>query len=96
MAFFLLINLKLLTTANSFLLIIAEHEHFSANKYEQIKFHAQMSRARKNIVQPGGPENLLISAQYRVSSVADFEKEVLRYLYFFLGNFTKISYIFVS
>ena len=30
----LLINLKLLTIANSFLLNIAEHENFSANKYE--------------------------------------------------------------
>ena len=32
MKFVLLINLKLLTTANSFLLNIAEHENFSANK----------------------------------------------------------------
>ena len=30
--FLLLINLKLLTIANSFLLNIAEHENFSANK----------------------------------------------------------------
>ena len=34
MNFVLLINLKLLTIANSFLLNIAEHENFSANKYE--------------------------------------------------------------
>ena len=34
MEFVLLINLKLLTIANSFLLNIAEHENFSANKYE--------------------------------------------------------------
>ena len=34
MKFFLLINLKLLTTANSFLLNLAEHENFSASKYE--------------------------------------------------------------
>ena len=34
MKFVLLINLKLLTIANSFLLNIAEHENFSANKYE--------------------------------------------------------------
>ena len=34
MKFVLLINLKLLTTANSFLLNIAEHEIFSSNKYE--------------------------------------------------------------
>ena len=33
MKFVLLINLKLLTIANSFLLNIAEHEKFSANKY---------------------------------------------------------------
>ena len=31
--FVLLINLKLLTTANSFLLNIAEHDIFSANEY---------------------------------------------------------------
>ena len=34
MKFVLLINLKLLTIANSFLLNIAEHEKFTANKYE--------------------------------------------------------------
>ena len=34
MKFVLLMNLKLLTIANSFLLNKAEHEHFSANKYE--------------------------------------------------------------
>ena len=34
MKFVLLINLKLLTIANSILLNIAEHEIFSANKYE--------------------------------------------------------------
>ena len=34
--FVLLINLKLLTTANYFLLNIAEHENFSANKYENV------------------------------------------------------------
>ena len=51
MKFVLLINLKLLTTANSVLLIIAEHENFSANKYENAtvsyllagKIHAQLS-----------------------------------------------------
>ena len=32
MKYVLLINLKLLTIANSFLLNIAEHENFSANK----------------------------------------------------------------
>ena len=34
MKFVLLINLKLLATATSFLQNEAEHEHFSANKYE--------------------------------------------------------------
>ena len=34
MKFVLLINLKLLTIANSFLLNIAEHETFSANEYK--------------------------------------------------------------
>ena len=34
MKFILLINLKLLTTANSFLLNTAEHQNSSANKYE--------------------------------------------------------------
>ena len=34
MKFVLLINLKLLTIANFFLINIAEHENFSANKYE--------------------------------------------------------------
>ena len=34
MKFFMLINLKLLTMPNYFLLNIAEHENFSANKYE--------------------------------------------------------------
>ena len=33
MKFVLLVNLKLLIIANSFLLNIAEHENFSANKY---------------------------------------------------------------
>ena len=37
MKFVLLINLKLLTNENSFLLNIAEHENFSANKYENAK-----------------------------------------------------------
>ena len=35
MKFFLLINLTLLTIANSSLLNIAEHEHFSVDKYEK-------------------------------------------------------------
>ena len=34
-----IINLKLLTIANYFLLYIAEHENFSANKYENFIFH---------------------------------------------------------
>ena len=56
--FVLLINLKLLTIANSVLLNTAEHENFSANKYEnanycwhfhiywQRKFHAQFFNLR--------------------------------------------------
>ena len=55
MKFVLLITRKLLTTANSVLLNIADHEIFSAKKYEnanfcwhfhisfQMKFHAQLS-----------------------------------------------------
>ena len=38
MKFVLLINLKSLTTANSFLLNIVEHENFSANKYENANY----------------------------------------------------------
>ena len=38
MKFVLLINLKLLSIAKSFLLNIAEHENFSANKYENANF----------------------------------------------------------
>ena len=38
MTFFMLTDLKILTTANSFLLNIAEHEIFSANKYENANF----------------------------------------------------------
>ena len=38
MKFFLLINLKSLTIANSFLLNIAEHENFSANKYKNANY----------------------------------------------------------
>ena len=38
MKFFMLINLKLLTIVNSFLLNIAEHENFSANKYENANY----------------------------------------------------------
>ena len=34
MTFFMLINLRLLTMPNSFLLNLAEHENISANKYE--------------------------------------------------------------
>ena len=34
MKFFMLINLRLVKIANSFLINIAEHENFSANKYE--------------------------------------------------------------
>ena len=55
MKFFVLINLKLLTIAISFLLNLAEHGMFSVNKYDNAnycwhfhiykhrKFHAQLS-----------------------------------------------------
>ena len=43
MKFVLLINLKILTIANSFLLNTAEHEHFSANKYVQAGWGVRMS-----------------------------------------------------
>ena len=53
MKFVLLIylNFKLLTIANSFLLNIAEHEHFCANNYENANYllaeksHAQLNWA---------------------------------------------------
>ena len=38
MKFSLLINLKLLIITNSFLLSIAEHENFSANKYVDVNY----------------------------------------------------------
>ena len=38
MKFVLLINLKLLTIANSFMLNIAEHKKISANKYENANY----------------------------------------------------------
>ena len=38
MKFVLLINLKLLTIAISFLLNIAEHENFSANEYKNANY----------------------------------------------------------
>ena len=36
--FVLLMNLKLLSIAKSFLLNIADHENFSANKYENANY----------------------------------------------------------
>ena len=38
MKFFMLINIKLLTMQNSFLLNLAEHENFSANNYENANY----------------------------------------------------------
>ena len=38
MKFFMLINLKLLTMPNSFLLNRSEHENFSANEYENANY----------------------------------------------------------
>ena len=46
MKFFMLINIKLLTMPNSFLLNIAEHENFSANKYENAKWGGGMGGGR--------------------------------------------------
>ena len=43
MKFFMLINLKLLTMPNSFLLNITEHENFSANEYENANFSSHFS-----------------------------------------------------
>ena len=39
MKFVLLINLRLLTIANAFLLNIAKHEYFSANRYKNARWH---------------------------------------------------------
>ena len=50
MNFVLLINLKLLTTANSFLLNIAEHENFSANKYENANLNWYFSSPEQSLV----------------------------------------------
>ena len=44
MKFVLLINLKILAFANSFLLNITEHENFSANKYENVGIFIFISR----------------------------------------------------
>ena len=66
MEFVLLVNLKLLTISNSFLLNIAEHENVSANKYENANycwhsniyeqriFHAQPSWSWKKVLEPQG------------------------------------------
>ena len=52
MKFVLLINIKLLTIAISFSLNLAEHENFSANKYENANYHmsygVQIIRVNKN------------------------------------------------
>ena len=49
MKFVLLINLKLLTIANSFLMKIAEHENFNTNKYENANYcwHFHIYKQRK-------------------------------------------------
>ena len=49
MKFVLLINLKLLTTANSFLLNIAEHEKFSANKHENANSWVEHEKSFYNL-----------------------------------------------
>ena len=48
--FVLLIDLKLLKTANSFLLNIAEHENFSANKYENAIVGTYIFISRENFM----------------------------------------------
>ena len=59
MKFALLINLKLLTIANSFLLNIAEHENFSANKYENAReiFKLSWVEHEKSFI-TSGPDSL--------------------------------------
>ena len=74
MNYILLINLKLLTIANSSLLSLAEHENFSANKYEianyhwhfdiykQRKFCAQLIKYKKSFI-TSGPDNLYLQKE---------------------------------
>ena len=50
MKFVLLINLRLLTVANSFLLNIAEHENLSANKYESANYCIFIFISRENFM----------------------------------------------
>ena len=50
MKFVLLINLKLLTIANSFLLNIVEHEILSANKYENANYYWYFHISRENFM----------------------------------------------
>ena len=62
MKFILLINLNLPTAANSFLLNIAQHENFSANKYENAnysyllagKISCSAELSMKKVLQPRG------------------------------------------
>ena len=42
MKFVMLINLKVLTIANLFLLNITRHEKFSANRYENANYHGHL------------------------------------------------------
>ena len=55
MKFIRLINLKLLTIAISFLLNIAEHENFSANKYENAIAELSMNSFITSKPDPGQP-----------------------------------------
>ena len=64
MKFVHLINLKLLTILNSFLLKIAEHENFSANKYEnannrEIFMLSSVEHEKSFIISEPGPLRLL-------------------------------------
>ena len=50
MKFVLLVNLKFLIIANFFLLNIAEHENFSANKYENVGVGVFIFISRENFM----------------------------------------------
>ena len=88
MKFFLLINLKLLTFANSFLLNIAEHENFSANKYENANycwhFHILLAEnfscsvelsMKKHFItsRPDVAEGMKIMKKYQLLSIINYE-----------------------
>ena len=67
MKFIQLINPKLLTPANSFLPHIAEHENFSANKYENVNnswhFHIRENFMLGNMKMPAVAEKISCLAE---------------------------------